>query len=78
MILLMYFINNLIFFPVNNIQDWDISHKYGDGMNTLGLVVFGIVLGIALSKMGEQGKILLSFFDALSEATMLITKWVIW
>lgn len=47
-------------------------------MNTLGLVVFGIVLGIALSKMGEQGKILLSFFDALSEATMLITKWVIW
>ncbi|XP_068982631.1 excitatory amino acid transporter 1 isoform X1 [Bombus flavifrons] len=63
---------------VNNIQDWDISHKYGDGMNTLGLVVFGIVLGIALSKMGEQGKILLSFFDALSEATMLITKWVIW
>lgn len=74
----MYFINNLIFFPVNNIQDWDISHKYGDGMNTLGLVVFGIVLGIALSKMGEQGKILLSFFDALSEATMLITKWVIW
>lgn len=73
----MYFINNLIFFPVN-IQDWDISHKYGDGMNTLGLVVFGIVLGIALSKMGEQGKILLSFFDALSEATMLITKWVIW
>lgn len=74
----MYFINNLIFFPVNSIQDWDISHKYGDGMNTLGLVVFGIVLGIALSKMGEQGKILLSFFDALSEATMLITKWVIW
>lgn len=74
----MYFINNLIFFPVNNIQDWDISHKYGDGMNTLGLVIFGIVLGIALSKMGEQGKILLSFFDALSEATMLITRWVIW
>lgn len=74
----MYFINNLIFFPVNNIQDWDISHKYGDGMNTLGLVVFGIVLGIALSKMGEQGKTLLSFFDALSEATMLITRWVIW
>ncbi|KOX80788.1 Excitatory amino acid transporter 3 [Melipona quadrifasciata] len=60
------------------IQDWEISHKYGDGTNTLGLVIFGIVFGIALSKMGEQGKPLLSFFDTLSEASMLITKWVIW
>ncbi|XP_017752729.1 PREDICTED: excitatory amino acid transporter 1-like [Eufriesea mexicana] len=61
-----------------NIQDWEISHKYGDGTNTLGLVIFGIVFGIALSKMGEPGKPLLTFFDTLSEATMLITKWVIW
>lgn len=60
------------------IQDWEISHKYGDGTNTLGLVIFGIVFGIALSKMGEQGKPLLSFFDTLSEASMLITRWVIW
>lgn len=42
------------------------------------MVVFGIVFGIALSKMGEAGKPLLSFFDTLSEATMLVTKWVIW
>ncbi|CAK9822495.1 Excitatory amino acid transporter 3 [Anthophora retusa] len=61
-----------------SIQDWDISHEYGDGTNTLGMVVFGIVFGIALSKMGELGKPLLTFFDTLSEATMLITKWVIW
>ncbi|KAF3425114.1 hypothetical protein E2986_07910 [Frieseomelitta varia] len=60
------------------IQDWEISHKYGDGTNTLGLVIFSIVFGIALSKMGEQGKPLLSFFDTLSEASMLITRWVIW
>ena len=43
-----------------NIQDWDISHQYGDGTNTLGLVVFGIVFGIAVSKMGELGKPLLT------------------
>ena len=61
-----------------NIQDWDISHQYGDGTNTLGLVVFGIVFGIAISKMGELGKPLLLFFDTLAEASMLITKWVIW
>ena len=61
-----------------NIQDWNISHQYGDGTNTLGLVVFGIVFGIAVSKMGELGKPLLTFFDTLAEASMLITKWVIW
>ncbi|CAK9808353.1 Excitatory amino acid transporter 3 [Anthophora plagiata] len=61
-----------------SIQDWEISHEYGDGTNTLGMVVFGIVFGIALSKMGDLGKPLLTFFDTLSEATMLITKWVIW
>ena len=61
-----------------NLQNWDISHQYGDSTNTLGLVVFGIVFGIAVSKMGELGKPLLSFFDTLAEASMLITKWVIW
>ncbi|CAL7949748.1 unnamed protein product [Xylocopa violacea] len=61
-----------------SLYDWRITHEYGDGLNTLGLVVFGIVFGIALSKMGEQGKPLLTFFDTLSEATMLITRWVIW
>lgn len=60
------------------LQDWEISSTYGDGTNTLGLVVFGIVFGIAISKMGEAGKPLLTFFDTLSEASMLITKWVIW
>nr|XP_003700355.1 PREDICTED: excitatory amino acid transporter 1 [Megachile rotundata]XP_012154003.1 PREDICTED: excitatory amino acid transporter 1 [Megachile rotundata] len=62
----------------SNIYDWEITHQYGDGTNTLGLVFFGIVFGIAISKMGEPGKPLLIFFDTLSEATMLITKWVIW
>lgn len=61
-----------------NINNWKISSEYESGMNTLGLVVFGVVFGIALSKMGEQGKPLLIFFETLSEATMLITKWVIW
>ncbi|XP_054010678.1 excitatory amino acid transporter 3 [Hylaeus anthracinus] len=63
---------------VNSIQDWEISHRYDEGTNTLGLVIFGIVFGIALSKMGDAGKPLLTFFDTLAEASMLITKWVIW
>jgi solute carrier family 1 (high affinity glutamate transporter) protein 3 len=58
--------------------NWDISSSYGDGTNTLGLVIFGIVLGITIGKMGDQGKPLLDFFNSLSEAMMIITNWVIW
>lgn len=63
---------------VHSINDWHISHVYTDGTNTLGLVIFGIVLGITIGKMGESGKALLDFFIALSEAMMIITNWVIW
>lgn len=71
-------INDIVFFLEIAIENWDISHAYTDGTNTLGLVVFGIVFGITLGKMGESGKALLDFFTALSEATMIITNWVIW
>lgn len=55
-----------------------IGHEYRDGMNTLGLVIFSIILGITLSKMGEVGKPLLDFFSSLSEAMMIMTNWIIW
>ncbi|KAF7996281.1 hypothetical protein HCN44_001913 [Aphidius gifuensis] len=55
-----------------------VGHEYRDGMNTLGLVIFSIILGITLSKMGEVGKPLLDFFTSLSEAMMIITNWIIW
>lgn len=69
--------------PVNSTNattkyDWEISSSYGDGTNTLGLVIFGIILGITIGKMGDQGKPLLDFFSCLSEAMMIITNWVIW
>ncbi|XP_031780641.1 excitatory amino acid transporter 3 isoform X2 [Nasonia vitripennis] len=57
---------------------YKIAHVYADGTNTLGLVIFGVILGIAIGKMGEQSKPLLDFFNALSEAMMIITNWVIW
>ena len=57
---------------------WDINSGWDKGTNTLGLVIFGIVLGITVGKMGEQGKPLLDFFYSLSEAMMIITNWVIW
>ncbi|XP_030766856.1 excitatory amino acid transporter 2-like [Sitophilus oryzae] len=57
---------------------WKFEERYESTTNVLGLVTFSIVFGIAMGQLGEQGKILLTFFHALSEAMMIITSWVIW
>ncbi|XP_043283245.1 excitatory amino acid transporter 1-like [Venturia canescens] len=62
----------------DDILTWEISGEDTSGLNILGLVVFATVLGITLGKMGPSGKPLLSFFEALSSAMMIITNWVIW
>uniref|UniRef100_A0A3P9A2F3 Amino acid transporter n=1 Tax=Esox lucius TaxID=8010 RepID=A0A3P9A2F3_ESOLU len=49
-----------------------------DGMNILGLVVFAIVFGVALRKMGEEGEILIKFFNSFNEATMVLVSWIMW
>ncbi|XP_020282833.1 excitatory amino acid transporter 1 isoform X1 [Pseudomyrmex gracilis] len=59
-------------------DEWELEEKDVSGSNILGLVVFATVLGITLGKMGPQAKPLLSFFESLSGAMMVITNWVIW
>ncbi|XP_067830938.1 neutral amino acid transporter B(0) [Heptranchias perlo] len=49
-----------------------------DGMNILGLVVFAIVFGIALRKLGAEGDILIRFFSSFNEATMVLVSWIMW
>jgi len=49
-----------------------------DGMNILGLVVFAIVFGVALRKLGEEGEILIRFFNSFNEATMVLVSWIMW
>uniref|UniRef100_A0A1A7XKJ1 Amino acid transporter n=2 Tax=Iconisemion striatum TaxID=60296 RepID=A0A1A7XKJ1_9TELE len=49
-----------------------------DGMNILGLVVFAIVFGVALRKMGDEGEILIKFFNSFNEATMVLVGWIMW
>lgn len=47
-------------------------------MNVLGLVMFSVVLGATIGKMRERGKPIQEFLVSLSEAMMIITRWVIW
>ncbi|KAF3814751.1 hypothetical protein GH733_017027 [Mirounga leonina] len=41
-----------------------------ESMNILGLVVFAIVFGVALRKLGPEGELLIRFFNSFNDATM--------
>uniref|UniRef100_A0A8C4T4F8 Amino acid transporter n=1 Tax=Erpetoichthys calabaricus TaxID=27687 RepID=A0A8C4T4F8_ERPCA len=47
-------------------------------MNILGLVLFAIIFGIALRKLGSEGEELIRFFNSFNEATMVIVTWIMW
>lgn len=48
------------------------------GMNILGLVLFALVLGVALKKLGPEGEELIRFFNSFNEATMVLVSWIMW
>lgn len=47
-------------------------------INVLGLVVFSIVFGIILGRIGERGMPLKAFFEALNEVIMKMVALVMW
>uniref|UniRef100_A0A8C9VPQ9 Amino acid transporter n=1 Tax=Scleropages formosus TaxID=113540 RepID=A0A8C9VPQ9_SCLFO len=49
-----------------------------DGTNILGLVLFAIVFGVALRKLGADGEELTRFFSSFNEATMVLISWIMW
>ncbi|NXI80106.1 SATT protein, partial [Rhipidura dahli] len=49
-----------------------------EGMNILGLVLFALVLGVALKKLGPEGEDLIRFFNSFNEATMVLVTWIMW
>ena len=54
------------------------SASYRRGLDVLGLVVFCITFGAVLAQMGEKGKVMVSFFEALNEASIRIIRLVMW
>ncbi|KAJ7428041.1 Excitatory amino acid transporter 3 [Willisornis vidua] len=65
-------------FQQNKTQEYKIVGMYSNGINALGLIVFCLVFGIVIGKMGEKGQVLLDFFNALNEATMRIVQIIMW
>uniref|UniRef100_A0A3B3ZQP6 Amino acid transporter n=1 Tax=Periophthalmus magnuspinnatus TaxID=409849 RepID=A0A3B3ZQP6_9GOBI len=64
---------------VQNItKDYKLVGSYSDGINVLGLIVFCVAFGLVIGKMGEKGRILLEFFDALNEATMKLVQLIMY
>ncbi|KAI7814256.1 excitatory amino acid transporter 3 [Triplophysa rosa] len=68
------FINIITNVAQNLTKDYKIVGAYSDGINVLGLIVFCVTFGLVIGKMGERGRILLEFFDALNEATMRLVQ----
>ncbi|KAG8515289.1 Neutral amino acid transporter B(0) [Galemys pyrenaicus] len=49
-----------------------------ESMNILGLVVFAIIFGVALRKLGPEGELLIRFFNSFNDATMVLVSWIMW
>jgi Na+/H+-dicarboxylate symporter len=67
-----------IFSSLVPLTEYKIVGQFKEGMNVLGLVMFSVILGATIGKMGERGKPIQDFLVSLSEAMMIITRWVIW
>ncbi|XP_010178629.1 PREDICTED: excitatory amino acid transporter 3-like, partial [Mesitornis unicolor] len=62
----------------NKTQKFKIVGMYSNGINVLGLIVFCLIFGMVIGNMGEQGQVLMDFFNALNEATMRIVQIIMW
>ena len=58
-------------------ETWKMKGSWNSSTNILGLVIFFVATGIAISLSGEDGKPLLSFFKSVSHVMMKITNWIV-
>lgn len=47
-------------------------------LNVLGLIVFSILFGLALTAVKDKGKPVLAFFEGVNEAIMKLVMWFMW
>uniref|UniRef100_A0A915ND66 Amino acid transporter n=1 Tax=Meloidogyne javanica TaxID=6303 RepID=A0A915ND66_MELJA len=53
-------------------------HKYIDGMNSLGLIVFFIALGLVMGQLGDEAKPLADLFISLDKVIIALVSIVMW
>merc|ERR1712051_917232 len=58
-------------------ESWKMKGSWSNSTNILGLVIFSVVTGIAISISGEEGRPLLQFFQSVSHVMMKVTSWVV-
>ncbi|GAA6233646.1 excitatory amino acid transporter 3-like isoform X1 [Lates japonicus] len=51
--------------------------KYIDGLNTMGLIVWSVIFGLALRRMAERGKLFVDILIAINVATKLVVRRII-
>lgn len=59
----------ITFYKATEIEYWYAIPSERNGVNVLGLVMFCLTFGYVISQMGNNGKILLDFFESLNEAS---------
>ena len=47
-------------------------------MNVLGVIVFSLLFGAALSSVGERGRTVVSFFDGMNETVLKLIGWIMY
>uniref|UniRef100_A0AAF5DQ33 Amino acid transporter n=2 Tax=Strongyloides stercoralis TaxID=6248 RepID=A0AAF5DQ33_STRER len=52
--------------------------EYTSGMNVLGVIVFCIGFGIVVSRLGEEGRIMVQFFSTLDKVIMQLVLYIMW
>lgn len=58
-------------------ETWRMEGEWSSSTNILGLVIFSVVTGVAISLSGEDGRPLLLFFRSTSHVMMKMTSWVV-
>lgn len=69
---------------LNATNETDLAHpmkralQFKDGMNVLGTIGFSIAFGIIIGQMKEQAKVMIDFFNCLSEIVMRLVGIIMW
>ncbi|XP_023347924.1 excitatory amino acid transporter 3 [Eurytemora carolleeae] len=69
--------NNITGEDPDDKNTWKVTSNWTNSTNILGLVVFSIVTGIAISLSEEEGIPLLRFVESVSVVMMKVTTWII-